>query len=83
MGKRLDFAQVQKDFDNANTLNKLNAEYRGIIYGYELSNKQDTAIWNMYCKRRARLYVALTKQGAEGFYSQEFLQAYGDMEVVA
>ena len=83
MGKRLDFAKVQNDFNSANTLNKLNAEFKRIKDNYELSDKQDTAIWNMFSKRRASLYVATVKQGAVGCLSPEFLQTYGDMEVIA
>ena len=83
MGKRLDFAKVQNDFNSANTLNKLNAEFKRIKDNYELSDKQDTAIWNMYSTRRANMIASLTKQGAKGYFSPEYLQVYGDREVIA
>ncbi len=83
MGKRLDFAEVSKNFMEANTLNKLNAELGRIKANYELSDKQDTAIWNMYSVRRANMIAKLGKQGAKGYFSPEYLQEYGDWEVIA
>lgn len=81
---RLDFEQVKRNFNNANTLNKVRAYYKELTEGNQLTDKQETAIWGFFNNRRIDISVALNEiYHTEKLTAKEILAKYGDVEVIA
>jgi hypothetical protein len=81
---RLDFEQIKRNFEDANTLNQVRAYYKELTEGNELTEKQDTAIWGFFNKRRIDISVALNEiYNTHNLTAKEILAKYGDVEVIA